>query len=104
MLPSRGSIRSCTSFQTYRSVETRADPHPLFDTAYYLTQCPDVAEQGINPLLHFLQTGWLEGQSPHLLFDAPYYLDRYPDVAEQGINPLRALRFPPGRAEQDATS
>ncbi|MBT6347754.1 MAG: hypothetical protein HOJ50_01205, partial [Proteobacteria bacterium] len=65
-------------------VETRADPHPLFDTAYYLTQCPDVAEQGINPLVHFLTTDVETRADPHPLFDTAYYLTQCPDVAEQG--------------------
>ena len=60
----------------------------MFDAPYYLDRYPDVAEQGINPLLHFIRFGLEEERQCHLLFDAPYYLDRYPDVAEQGINPL----------------
>ncbi|MBT5819136.1 MAG: glycosyltransferase, partial [Proteobacteria bacterium] len=69
-------------------VETRADPHPLFDTAYYLTQCPDVAEQGINPLVHYLGKGGISGYSPSSQFDSSYYLRVYPVVKQHGLNPL----------------
>lgn len=38
------------------------NPSASFDTSYYLTQNPDVAEGGINPLLHFVQFGRAEGR------------------------------------------
>ena len=68
--------------------ETRADPHPLFDTAYYLTQCPTVAEQGVNPLVHYLDKGGISGYSPSRQFDSAYYLRVYPVVKQHGLNPL----------------
>lgn len=63
-------------------------PANLFDAEYYLRSNPDVAATGINPLLHFILVGGLEGRKPHPLFDSAYYLCRYPDVAAAGINPL----------------
>lgn len=38
------------------------NPSPAFDTAYYLGANPDVAERGINPLLHFVRHGRAEGR------------------------------------------
>ncbi len=60
----------------------------LFDAAYYLDQNPDIAESGMNPLVHFLRFGAGEGRDPNPLFDTSYYLDQNPDVAESGMNPL----------------
>jgi glycosyltransferase involved in cell wall biosynthesis len=65
------------------------DPHPLFDTSFYLEQYPDVAANGVNPLHHYVECGVAEGHDPHPLFDTSFYLDQYPDVAASGINPLR---------------
>ena len=44
-------------------------PNPLFDTAWYLKQYPDVAESGMNPLEHFLEGGAAKGHKPNPLFD-----------------------------------
>ena len=33
------------------------DPHPLFDTKFYLKQNPDVAASEINPLVHYILYG-----------------------------------------------
>lgn len=40
------------------------NPHPKFDTRYYLNQNPDVAQAGVNPLLHFILHGAEERRSP----------------------------------------
>ncbi|MCI0462512.1 MAG: glycosyltransferase, partial [Gemmataceae bacterium] len=64
------------------------DPHALFDTSFYLERNPDVAAAGIDPLVHYWQTGAAEGRDPHPLFDTSFYLERNPDVAASGINPL----------------
>ena len=38
-------------------------PGPLFDGPWYLTNNPDVASAGMNPLLHYLDSGRAEGRS-----------------------------------------
>jgi hypothetical protein len=58
----------------------------LFDRAWYLENCPEVAE--LDPILHYLQIGALKGRNPSPLFDNDWYLDQYPDVRAMGINPL----------------
>ena len=63
-------------------------PHPLFDTAYYLMQNPDIADSGANPLIHYIEYGAHQGRNPTPLFDTAYYLRQYPDVVSAGLNPL----------------
>lgn len=64
------------------------NPHPLFDTAYYLEANSDVLKSGLNPLQHYIESGAKEGRNPHPLFDTQYYLANHPDVEESGQNPL----------------
>jgi GT2 family glycosyltransferase len=61
-------------------------PHPLFDTAYYLEQHPDVAAAGIAPLLHYLTQGATEERHPHPCFDTAFYRQQVADTA--GLPPL----------------
>ena len=78
--------------------QTRAAVRTGFDTAYYLAVNPDVAASGMDPLEHFLVTGWLEGRDPTPRFSVSDYLDAYPDVAAARINPF-AHYLTAGRAE-----
>lgn len=63
-------------------------PNPLFDTALYLKNAPDIAALRINPLAQYIRFGASEGRRPLTLFDSSWYLQAYPDVARSGINPL----------------
>jgi hypothetical protein len=83
-------LRQLTQFIPYLRVLRPPSSRPanLFDAEYYLKSNPDVAEANMNPLLHFILMGGLEGRKPHPLFDSAYYLRRYPDVAVARINPL----------------
>ena len=60
----------------------------LFDYGYYLSTYPDVLMDNINPLHHYIVSGWKEGRNPHPLFDVVYYLENNPDIKESSINPL----------------
>ena len=60
----------------------------LFDTEFYLSENPDVAQAGIDPIAHYLSDGVSEGRKPNLHFDTIYYLQQNPAVATAGINPL----------------
>ncbi len=88
------------------------NPGPEFNGNLYLEHYPDVANSGINPLMHYLEFGKAEGRkidsvlledgsrssvalqkqaeliahSP--LFDSDWYLDNYPDVAAAGLDPI----------------
>ncbi|MBL1258889.1 rhamnan synthesis F family protein [Methylocystis sp. Sn-Cys] len=64
------------------------NPHPLFDTRYYLEQCPTAAESGLTPLAHYLIHGSANAKNPHPLFDACFYLEQVTDKPICRITPL----------------
>ncbi len=70
----------------------------LFDSGFYLSAYPDVAQAGIDPVRHYLETGWKEGRNPSAGFDTTLYLKVNRDVEQAGLNPLvHYLKF--GRQE-----
>lgn len=74
-----------------------------FEPDTYLDNNPDVKAAGIDPLLHFLESGGAEGRSCGSKFDNAAYLKAYNDVAIAGVNPLvHYLRYgmPEGRTDQ----
>jgi hypothetical protein len=64
------------------------NPHPLFDTKFYLETYTDVASAGVNPLMHYLLQGGFENRKPCLEFDSTFYLSSNPDVKALKSNPL----------------
>ncbi len=60
----------------------------LFDVGWYLKTYPDVAENGIDPILHYLKFGAEERRNPSPDFDTDLYLTSHPEVVDRGINPL----------------
>jgi hypothetical protein len=60
----------------------------LFDRDFYLKSNPDIIQSGLDPALHYVFHGAVEGRKPIPLFDSAWYLSQYPDVAAAGINPL----------------
>lgn len=60
----------------------------VFDAEYYCAHYPDVVDNTLNPLVHYVQHGWKERRNPSALFDTSYYLENNPDVAASGENPL----------------
>jgi hypothetical protein len=60
----------------------------LFSRNYYLSQNPDVAKSGINPLKHYFIRGACEERDPHPLFSTRYYLSHNSDAAKERANPL----------------
>ena len=60
----------------------------FFDTAWYLAENPDVRNDGVNPLLHYVERGAGEGRDPSPGFSTSHYRGSYPDVAAETINPL----------------
>jgi glycosyl transferase family WbsX len=77
------------------------NPHPLFNTNFYLQSNLDVAASGVNPLVHYLTLGGFEGRNPHPLFLSKWYLDANPDVAASGMNPLHHFLHYGGRDGRD---
>lgn len=66
----------------------RAAVAEAFDTAHYRALNPDVAAAGVDPLDHFLESGWREGRDPTAWFSVRGYLEANPDVAAAGLNPF----------------
>ena len=62
--------------------------HNLFDTSFYLTEYPDVAKAGMNPIVHYMWYGYRENKKPMEDFDGVYYSHKYPDALESKLNPL----------------
>ncbi|MBN2322084.1 MAG: glycosyltransferase family 4 protein [Acidobacteria bacterium] len=60
----------------------------MFDGAWYLKQYEDVADAGINPLVHYVRRGAREGRNPNPLFNGNWYLQQNPEIAAAGENPL----------------
>jgi hypothetical protein len=60
----------------------------LFDATWYLEAYPDVRESGVDPLRHYLESGWREGRDPGPNFSSAAYLKGNSDVAALGVNPL----------------
>jgi hypothetical protein len=69
-----------------------------FDAAFYLALNPDVVSAGMDPLDHFIRTGWLEDRDPNARFSVLDYLENNPDVVAANINPF-AHYLTRGRAE-----
>jgi hypothetical protein len=59
-----------------------------FKPEWYLRNHLTVARQGIEPALHFLRYGVVEGLDPGPEFDVKAYLDEHPEVRASGENPL----------------
>src|SRR5690606_39646281 len=68
-----------------------------FDPDWYLGQYRDVAESGMDPVIHYLDHGASEGRDPGPGFSTSYYLEVNRDVADAGMNPLRSEERRVGR-------
>lgn len=65
------------------------NPHPIFDTNWYLLQSTEARRCGENPLVHYLTVGWKQGKNPHPWFNVQWYIDTYAEKKETIIEPLR---------------
>lgn len=73
----------------YLSVSGRGfDPHPLFDTCYYLSHHPDAANSELAPLVHYLLTGAVKGLDPSALFDSRWYGQASAKTRSPGMSAL----------------
>ena len=59
-----------------------------FDADWYLENNYDVKEAKIDPIRHFLESGWKEHRECTPYFNMKEYLKMYPDVADANMNPL----------------
>jgi hypothetical protein len=58
------------------------------DGAFYRAVYPDVSTGALDPVRHYVASGWREGRDPAPWFSTRAYLQAHPDVAEAGWNPL----------------
>ncbi len=59
----------------------------LFNTSWYTERYLNISDEDIDPLIHFVETGWKEGKNPHPDFDIDWYASHNVDKKEK-INPL----------------
>ena len=59
-----------------------------FDAEYYCKTNPEIAALGVNPLMHFMHIGWIEGCDPSPEFSLGFYLRNNPDIAKANVNPF----------------
>jgi hypothetical protein len=60
----------------------------LFDAEWYKARYPDVAENGGDPLDHYMRYGWQEGRDPSDAFSVQSYVAHNPDIDPKKINAL----------------
>ncbi|MDQ4072160.1 MAG: glycosyltransferase, partial [Actinomycetota bacterium] len=90
--PSRSGLRKLRDYLGLRRAR-------VFDAGYYLEHNPGIR---LDPLMHYVNHGWLEQRDPNPWFSTSYYLSKHGDIAEARINPLlHYVRY--GRREQRAT-
>lgn len=59
-----------------------------FDKKYYLFHYADVRQADVDPLWHFVRSGWKEGRNPSEGFDTRAYVESVADVFDGKQNPL----------------
>ncbi len=72
----------------FKAAAAKIEASNLFDREYYTDNYPDVAESDIDPLTHYLASGWREGRNPGPQFDVQWYLEKNQDVRDAGVEPL----------------
>ncbi len=92
--PGRADLSPLAHYLLVGAAEGR-DPHPLFDTDWYIARNPDVSEAGINPLAHFLAIGASQGRAPHPSFDVDWSLAEKVEPQVVLPDPSRASRRGP---------
>ena len=60
----------------------------LFDPEWYLATYKDVADVGVDPLVHYVATGAREGRLPGPRFDTLWYLGECPEAGASDLNPI----------------
>ena len=82
-----GDVEDGLSHYTQFGWREGLNPHPLFDTEYYVALYgPQLGEQ--DPLTHFFYVGRWNNHHTHPLFDPDGYARQRPDVAQSNLHPL----------------
>ena len=58
------------------------------DGGFYRAVNPDLAESGLDPIRHYVLSGWREGRDPAPWFSTRAYVEAYPEVVKAGWNPF----------------
>lgn len=82
-----GRARGATRGSEAKDLEL-IESSPLFRAPWYLRRNMDVVAAGVNPALHFLRVGAVEGRNPGPKFDTVAYVAEHPELRESGVNPL----------------
>jgi hypothetical protein len=64
------------------------DKSGLFDKDWYAINYPDVANEGWEPITHYLKIGASQGYNPSKEFDTFSYIAAHPKASFFGINPF----------------
>ena len=94
---------AASAVRSHDRIHSAISASGLFDTDYYLTQYPDVADAGADPVRHYIDHGAAELRNPSTHFSTQFYIEAYPDVTPSGMNPL-AHYIQVGKAEKRWTS
>lgn len=88
--PVRGDsyLRTLNEYSSNEYVHSIINGSGMFDKQWYLDRYKDVAENGIDPLEHFVTYGSFELRSPSAKFDAYFYYIFYDDVFDNRLEPL----------------
>jgi hypothetical protein len=62
---------------------------PEFDVDYYLSENEDVKNANLDPIKHFISSGWTEARNPRADFHTTYYYFKNKDVIPSDVNPFR---------------
>jgi GT2 family glycosyltransferase len=60
----------------------------LFETKWYLSQAPELANISLTPLEHYVSYGAREGRSTHPEFDSQFYIKNHPESVIGEMTPL----------------
>jgi hypothetical protein len=58
------------------------------DGAFYRAVYPDIVDAELDPVRHYVESGWREGRDPAPWFSTRAYAETHPDVVRAGWNPL----------------
>jgi hypothetical protein len=58
------------------------------DGGFYRAVNPDLADSGLDPIRHYLLSGWREGRDPAPWFSTRAYVEAHPEVIKAGWNPF----------------
>lgn len=90
-----GHLFSCAEHYLLHGAGMGFDPGPLFSTKGYLQAHADVAQAGMNPLVHFLRYGQYEGRFPSagnnaLALDEALWAGNSEQKAQDGLSAILA--------------